>query len=621
MESLPITSIVGREALPRWISIIDRTVLAVLNIGLIIEVGLVFASTISRTIFNSSILMGVDETAYLYLVITAFMGGAVSYGKGEFVAITMLVDKMSIRYRNIAAAVVQWVVITISLIFGGYAIPLLLSNLEEKTLLLGISYFWMTTPIIVGSTLFALHAGLALSRMRWVEVLSGMIVVVTFLALAVSTVEAAWVFTPWFYLALAVLFCILIVIGLPIGFVLAVIGIVCVSEIGSGSMMAVVMNAQRGTGGFIFLALPFFILAGFIMDRAEIGSRIVEFVAALIGHIRGGLMLVMIIGVYISSGISGSKAADMATIGIPMNKMLGDRGYPSHERAALLAAAAAMGESVPPSIAIIILGSVTSVSTGALFLAGFLPAATVGACLMLLVYIRARKEGWPASKRATKKEVLTTGRKAFMPLMMPVILVGGIVAGIGTPTEVSTFAVVYGLLLGIYYKKIKPRNFWQVLTDASLLNGMIFFTVAAATVFSWALTLEGMSSAIASAMGQLNPYVFLPAVILLTVIMGAVLESFVTIIILGPILLPVAIQLGINPLQYGIILVESFGIGSILPPIGIALYVSCAICGAKVELATKPLIWYLAVMFIGLIFVAYVPWITTVLPSLFNFKS
>jgi TRAP-type C4-dicarboxylate transport system permease large subunit len=165
------------------------------------------------------------------------------------------------------------------------------------------------------------------------------------------------------------------------------------------------------------------------------------------------------------------------------------------------------------------------------------------------------------------------------------------------------------------------RNFWKILTEASLLNGMIFFTVAAATVFSWALTLEGMSGAIAAAMGKLGVHAFLPAVIVLTVLLGAVLESFVTIIILGPILLPVALQLGINPLQYGIILVESFGIGSILPPIGIALYVSCAICGARVERATKPLLWYLAVMFVGLMLVASIPWITTVLPALFNFKS
>ncbi|NBQ47527.1 MAG: TRAP transporter small permease [Sphingobacteriia bacterium] len=198
LDSLLVLTPPARQALPRWLSVIDSMVIAVLNVGLMIEVGLVFASTISRTFFNSSLLMGVDETAYLYLVVTAFMGGAVSYGRGEFVAITMLVEKMAPRFRNTAAAVVEWVIISISLLFGGYAIPLLLSNLEEKTLLLDISYFWMTAPIMAGSALFVLHAGLTLSRMRWVAVVAGMSVVVTFLLLAALTAQAAWVFTPWF---------------------------------------------------------------------------------------------------------------------------------------------------------------------------------------------------------------------------------------------------------------------------------------------------------------------------------------------------------------------------------------------------------------------------------------
>jgi tripartite ATP-independent transporter DctM subunit len=385
-------------------------------------------------------------------------------------------------------------------------------------------------------------------------------------------------------------------------------------------MMAVVMNAQRGSGGFIFLALPFFILAGFITDRADIGARIVAFVASLIGHVRGGLLQVMIVGVYVSSCISGSKAADMATIGIPMNRRLGEHGYEPHERAALLAASAAMAESVPPSIALILVGSATSISTGALFVAGLLPAATVALCLMAMVRLRAVRAGWTPVPRAPRRERIEAGRRAILPLLMPVILIGGIIGGVGTPTEVSTFAVIYGLLLGSLYGKMDARGLWNIFTNASLLNGMIFFTVSAATIFSWALTLEGVTVAIAKAMGGLGPVLFLPAVIVLTVLMGALLESFVTIVILAPLLLPVVVQLGINPLQYGIVMTESFGIGSILPPIGIALYVSCAICGAKVELASRPLLMYMIVMLAALLLVASVPWITTVLPTLFNFK-
>jgi C4-dicarboxylate transporter, DctM subunit len=606
---------------PRWLEVIDQTALHLLNVALAVEVVVVFANTILRSVFNRSLLMGVDETSYLFLIVVAFIGGAVAYGRGQFMAITQFVEKLSPAWQAHCAAAVQWIVILFSVLIGIYSVRLLTLNYEETTLLLGINYAWMTLPITIGSALFAVHAWLLLWQQPRGSVVASFIVVAVVVALAIATGGSGWSNTGKLHATLTLLFLVLVLIGVPIGFVLGVVGVVCVYLAGAADMVAVVTTAQRGSGGFIFLALPFFILAGYITDRADIGSRIVGFLASLIGHVRGGLLQVMIVGVYISSGISGSKAADMATIGIPMNKLLGDHGYEPHERAALLAAAAAMGESVPPSIAIIILGSVTSVSTGTLFLAGFLPAATVAACLMVLVYLRARHAGWTPRPRASRVEIVRGGKAAILPLLMPVLLMGGIVAGIGTPTEVSTFAVVYGLGLGLLYGKLDWRNFSQILSEASLLNGMIFFTVSAATVFSWSITLQGMPAAIAAAVGGLGAMLFLPAVIVITILLGAVLESFVTIIILGPLLLPVALQLGINPLQYGIIMVEAFGIGSILPPIGIALYVACSICGARVERATGPLLWYLAVMLIGLLLVASIPWITTVLPALFGFKT
>ncbi len=382
------------------------------------------------------------------------------------------------------------------------------------------------------------------------------------------------------------------------------------------------MNAQRGVGGFIFLALPFFILGGFIMDRGGIGSRIVDFLSAIIGHFRGGLMQVLIVGMYIASGISGSKAADMAAIGIPMNRTLRRAGYDPREAAAVLASSAAMGESIPPSIAILALGSATSVSTGALFLAGLLPAATIAACLMVVVYIRALMSGAPAAPAATRATRLNAALQAVVPLLMPVLLIGGIVAGIGTPTEISSFAVVYGLLLGMgLYRQIGLRSLWQVLTEASLMSGMIFFTFSGATVFSWALSLEGVPDLVAANLRTLGATAFLPAVILITIVLGAVLESIVTVIILGPLLLPVAIDLGVDPRQYGIVLIEAFGIGSIVPPVGLALYIACSICETDVDRTTRPLLVYLVVLCLGLLLVAFVPWITLVLPERFHFNG
>jgi tripartite ATP-independent transporter DctM subunit len=236
------------------------------------------------------------------------------------------------------------------------------------------------------------------------------------------------------------------------------------------------------------------------------------------------------------------------------------------------------------------------------------------------VRLRATRAGWKATPRANARAIAATGRKAVFPLLIPVILLGGIVGGIGTPTEVSTFAVLYSLALGLAYRKIDGRTLWGCLRNATLLNGMIFYTVSVATVFSWALTLEGVTAAIASTIAGLGPYAFLPAVIVITVLMGTMLESFVTIVILAPLLLPVAQQLGIDPLHYGIVMTEAFGIGIILPPIGIALYVACAISGAKVEKASAPLLFYLPVLVTGLLLVVLFPAITTILPHLLNFK-
>jgi tripartite ATP-independent transporter DctM subunit len=609
------------KLLPGWMKRVDNAVLWLLNITLVLQVVLVFAGTMARAIFHSSALMGIDELSPLFLVTLAFLGGAVAYSRGQFIAINLVVDRLPEAWREYLRGAAEWIVILVSLLIGGYSVPLLLSTMEEKTVLLEMSYAWTTLPITAGSLLFVLHAGISLARRSWAAKLVATAVVALPLLAFFASSAFLGAHPSLLYGLLFVLFFGLTAIGVPVGFVLAVIGVACVQAMGSADMVSVVVNAQRGSGGFIFLALPFFILAGFIMDKADVGLNIVEFIGSLIGHFKGGLLQVMIIGVYISSCISGSKAADMAMVGLPMNKKLNAHGYAPEERAALLAASAAMAESVPPSIALILLGSATSISTGALFIAGLIPAATMGLCLMAVVRIRATSARWTPIPRAPASEVMQKARKAVLPLMMPAILIGGIVGGIGTPTEVSTFAVLYALGLGLLNRKINAKNFWSILTQASLLNGMVFFTVSAATIFSWALTLEGVTTAIAVAVAGLGAATFLPAVIVITVLLGALLESFVTIVILAPLLLPVAQQLGIDPLHYGIVMAQAFGLGVILPPIGIALYVACAICGAKVERATKPMMLYLSVLLAGLVLVMFFPAITTFLPHLLGFKS
>lgn len=609
------------ERVPFWLHVVDELAIVILNVTLVAQVLLIFIGTVLRNFTTSSALMGVAETAHPFLITIAFLGGAVSYSRGQFIVVTILLERVSPSVRDVLAGIGEWTVIAVAVPIGIWSVPLLLANIEENTILLGINYAWMTIPITLGCLLFVAHASLALRLLppRAVAI-SGLIIagaILAFLLLRGAIGAESWLL----YSTMAAVFVIQLVLAVPMGFILATTGIVCVMAAGSADMMSVVMNAQRGSSGFILLALPFFILAGFIMDRADIGARLVDFVTSLIGHVRGGLLQVMVVGCYLGSCISGSKAADMAMIGIPMNRQLEEQGYPAPERAAVLAASAAMAESVPPSIALILIGAATGISTGALFLAGLLPAATLAVCLMIMIRLRASVFDWQPRPRAPAREVVRTGSRAILPLMMPVILIGGIIGGFGTPTEVSTFAVIYGFALGLLYRRFNLATFWQTLTSASMLNGMVFFTVSTATIFSWSLTLEGVTAHVAAMASGLGPIGFLVAVILITVLVAAVLDSFVTILILAPLLLPVALEIGVNPLQYGIVMAEAFGIGSILPPIGIALYVACKICGARVEPTSRVLLGYLAVLLVGLLLVAAIPTITTVLPALFDFRG
>ena len=376
-----------------WLKAFDDACITFLNIGLVVEVVLVFVNTAAR-VFHGEIVPGIEETARLFLVCIAFLGGGVAYGRGRFMAVTVIVDMLPPFWRHVAASLVEWIVVLLTLVIGGASIPLQIMNSGEETTLLGIGYVWMTLPMTLGCLLFILHAGRALSQQPMkVVVGAGLFVLAAALAVMLTS-GSVWANAPAFYLFLAVSFVVLIGIGLPVGFVLGAVGILYIQETGAAPLIAIASTAQRGAGGFIFLALPFFILTGFIMDKGGIGERIVALLTALLGHLRGGLLQVMIVGMYVASGISGSKAADMAAVGIPMNESLRRQGYDKAEAASVLAASAAMGESIPPSIAILALGSVTSVSTGALFLAGLLPAATIAAFLMVVVYFRALHSGW-----------------------------------------------------------------------------------------------------------------------------------------------------------------------------------------------------------------------------------
>jgi tripartite ATP-independent transporter DctM subunit len=467
------------------------------------------------------------------------------------------------------------------------------------------------------------HAGRRLLRARRAIVVAAGGIGAVALTLALAT-RPAWL--PWFAgdgaitAALAAFF-VTIFGGLPVGFALLLSTTVYLWLADTVPMVALPQNMVDGTGNFVLLALPFFILAGLIMERGGISLRLVRFVHALVGHLRGGLLHVMVLSMYLVSGLSGSKTADVAAVGSVMRDMLKKEGYDAGEGAAVLAASAAMGETVPPSIAMLVLGSITTLSMAALFVGGLIPAAVVAACLMALISMRARRAARSDSRRASLRTITTSAIGAILPLLMPVILFAGILFGIATPTEVSSFAVVYGLVLScLVYRELDLATFLRTVLDSAMLAGMVLFILAAASGFSWALTVAYLPQRLVAVLHGINDNtaLFVISSIALLIIVGSVLEGLPALIILAPLMLPIAGGIGLSELHYGIVLLIAMGIGAFLPPAGVGFYVACAIMGTDIETAARAMLPYLVVLIVALLIVAFVPWFTVFLPRALN---
>jgi tripartite ATP-independent transporter DctM subunit len=324
---------------------------------------------------------------------------------------------------------------------------------------------------------------------------------------------------------------------------------------------------------------------------------------------------------YIFSGVSGSKSADVATVGNVMKASLRDHGYPPPESVAVLAAAAAMGETVPPSIGLLVLGSVTTLSVGSLFVAGVIPAAVLAATLIAAVVIRSRSKGYHKSSFHLRR-ALGSMPLAIPALLVPVIVVGGIIGGVASPTESASLAVVYGFAVALLvYHSIDLRTCWVALRDAALIAGMVLFMVASANLLSQAIVTDGLGRSLASFFGSLHsPTMFLFLSTAAMIVMGFVLEGLPAVLIAAPILLPVATGIGVEPLQYGILLTMAMGIGVFLPPVGLCYYVACAVGEASASTTMRPAFIYNAFLLLGVIVVIVFPQITVWLPHLLGMR-
>jgi tripartite ATP-independent transporter DctM subunit len=595
---------------------------AVLAIALLGELCAVFVNVIARSFFDTAFLW-TDEIAKLALLTLAFIGGAVAYGQGHHTFVRVVLDALGPRLRGACLAASDLVVLLIAAVTGYASVFLLEIRWGELTPILQIPAAAIVVPLSASMLLLVFYAAERLLRAPRATVLTIGATFAVVLALAVAT-RPIWL--PWFAgdgaIALALLlFFVAIFGGLPIGFALLLGTAAYLWTADTIPMVALPQNMVDGTGNFVLLALPFFILAGLIMERGGISLRLVRFVHALVGHLRGGLLHVMVLSMYLVSGLSGSKTADVAAVGSVMRDMLRKEGYDVSEGAAVLAASAAMGETVPPSIAMLVLGSITTLSMAALFIGGLIPAAVVALCLMALIWLRARRAKAPVSRRAPVRTMVASGLAAILPLQMPVILFAGILFGIATPTEVSSFAVVYGLILScLVYRELGVATFVRTVLDSAMLAGMVLFILGAASGFSWALTVAYLPQRLVDLLHGINnnTVLFMIGSIALLIVVGSVLEGLPALIILAPLLLPIAGGIGLSELHYGIVLLIAMGTGAFLPPAGVGFYVACAIMRTDIESASRAMVPYLAVLIIALLIVAFVPWFTVFLPRALN---
>jgi tripartite ATP-independent transporter DctM subunit len=420
------------------------------------------------------------------------------------------------------------------------------------------------------------------------------------------------------------LFMILLLLGFPIVFgLIAAPGILLWLNGQERDIVLLYRNVYNGMDSFPLMAIPFFMLAGELMNRAGITMRLVEFAQAVIGHLRGGLAHVNILSSMLFAGLSGSAVADVSALGSMLIPAMEKQGYSRKFATAVTAASSIIGPIIPPSGIMIIYAYVMGESVAALFLAGIVPGVLIGLSLMAIVYLLADRENLPAATtRATWSERGRASLNAFWPLMTPVIIMGGILGGIFTPTEASAVAVGYAIFIGLFVlRSLKVGDMPRILMRAAMTSAVVLLLVGAAMAFKTVASLSHTPELLASIILSLseNPLVLLLLINLLLFVVGMFLDAGPAIIILGPILGPIFTQMGVDSVHFAIIMAVNLTVGLLTPPMGLVLFVSSSVSGLKVETIAKATLPFLAAEIVVIFLITYFPALTLTLPRLAGF--
>jgi len=423
--------------------------------------------------------------------------------------------------------------------------------------------------------------------------------------------------TAFLFLSLIVCF----IIGIPIAFS---IGVASVATLEFASNLPLTLAAQRlftGTDSFPLMAIPFFMLAGELMEAGGISRRLFDFAHAIVGFVVGGLAMVAVVAAMFFAGISGAAAADTAAVGAVSIPAMIRKGYDKGFAAAVQAAGGSIGVIIPPSIPMIIYGVVGGVSIGKLFLGGFIPGALIGGSLIVVSYFLAKRAGYARDTFQGFKAIVTTFVGAFWALLMPLIILGGILGGIFTPTEAAVVAAVYGALVGfIIYRELKLRDLPRIFAKAAISTSTVMLLIATANIFGWILTAERVPQNVAAYLVSLtsSPLVLYSLILICLLAVGTFMETSASLIILTPVFLPVIVQFGIDPVHFGVVMVTALAIGMLTPPLGICLFISCNIANIQLSEIIRYIMPFLLVMIGVLVLMTYVPEIVMFIPDLYG---
>jgi len=420
------------------------------------------------------------------------------------------------------------------------------------------------------------------------------------------------------------IFLLFLMIGLPVFFgLLAAPGLLLWLNGQPRDLALLYRNVYNGMDSFPLMAIPFFMLAGVLMNRGGITARLIEFSQAIMGHFRGGLAHVNILSSMLFAGLSGSAVADTSAIGSMLIPAMVKNGYTRKFSAAITAASSVIGPIIPPSGIMIIYSYVMGESVAALFLAGIIPGILVGLGLMLMTWVMAQRYDFPvATKRSTWSERGNASIKAFFPLLTPVIILGGILGGIFTPTEASAVAVAYALIVSLFIlKSMTVRDLPKVLTEAAMVSSVVLLLVGAAMAFKTVVSLSHAPEILAAWILTLsdNPLILLFLINLLLFVVGMFLDAGPAIIILAPILGPIFINLGVHPVHFAIIMSVNLTVGLATPPMGLVLFVASSVSGERIESISKAILPFLAVEVVVIFMITYIPAVSLAIPRYFGF--